>query len=121
MLVIALIQCASIPTRAQTFASLQGRVFNSLGALVPGAVIRVQDESSGFDVTVHADSEARYYVVAVPNGTFTVTADAPGFRAERLDALNVDVGRTLVRDFHLTIGRVGHRGIQGRQLGVARG
>jgi hypothetical protein len=106
MLVIALVLCASIPARAQTFASLQGRVFDSLGALVPGAVIRVQDESSGFDVRVRADSEARYYVVAVPNGTFTVTAEAPGFRAERIDALNVDVGRTLVRDFHLTIGDV---------------
>ena len=106
MLVIALVLFATIPAGAQTFASLQGRVFDQSGALVPGAVIRVQDASSGFDVTVRADSEARYYVFAVPNGTFTVTAGAPGFRAERIDALNVDVGRTLVRDFHLTIGDV---------------
>ncbi len=105
-LVIALVLCASIPARAQTFASLQGRVFDPFGALVPGAIIRVQDESSGFNVSVRTDSEARYYVFAVPNGTYTVTAEATGFRAERIDALNVDVGRTLVRDFHLAIGEI---------------
>ncbi len=106
MLVTALVVSTSIPVRAQTFASLQGRIFDPLGALVPGAVIRVQDESSGFDVSVRADSEARYYVFAIPVGTYTVTAAAPGFRAERIDALNVDVGRTVVRDFHLAIGDV---------------
>ena len=106
MLVAALVLCASIPAGAQTFASLQGRVFDPFGALVPDAVIRVRDESSGFDVSVRTDSEARYYVFAVPNGTYTVTAEATGFRAERIDALNVNVGRTLVRDFHLVIGEV---------------
>ncbi len=105
-LVIALTLCASIPASAQIFASLQGRVFDPSGAVVPGATIRVQNESSGFDVSVRTDSEARYYVVAVPNGTYTVTATAMGFRAERIDALDVDVGRTLVRDFHLTIGDI---------------
>ena len=69
MLVTALVVSTSIPVRAQTFASLQGRIFDPLGALVPGAVIRVQDESSGFDVSVRADSEARYYVFAIPAGT----------------------------------------------------
>jgi hypothetical protein len=106
MLLTALVLCASSSARAQTFASLQGRVFDPLGGLVPGANIRVQDESSGFDVSVRADSEARYYVFAIPNGTYTVTAEARGFRTERIDALNVDVGRTVVRDFHLAIGDV---------------
>jgi hypothetical protein len=104
ILVTALVLCASIPAAAQTFASLQGRVFDPSGALVPDAFIRVQDESSGFDVSVRTDSEARYYVFAIPNGTYTVTVEATGFRAERIGALTVDVGRTLVRDFHLTVG-----------------
>jgi len=103
---MALVLCASIPSRAQTLASLQGRVFDQFGALVAGAIIRVQDQSSGFDVSVRSDAEARYYVFAVPNGTYTVTAGATGFRTERIDALNVDVGRTLVQDFHLSIGKV---------------
>jgi Carboxypeptidase regulatory-like domain/TonB dependent receptor-like, beta-barrel len=106
MLVTVLVVCASIRVGAQAFASLQGRVFDPSGTPVPGAIIRVQNESSGFVVSVRTDSEARYYVFAVPNGTYTVTAEATGLRAERIDALTVDVGRTLVRDFHLGIGGV---------------
>ncbi len=90
---------------AQTLAGLQGRVFDASGAVVPAAVIRVQDDSIGFDASVQADGEGRYYIPALPNGTYTVTAAARGFRTERIEALDVDVGRTLVRDFRLLVGQ----------------
>jgi len=96
--------CASMPAVAQILAGLQGRVFDASGAVIPGAVIRVRNESIGFDRSVRADSEGRYYLAAIPNGTYTVTAEATGFRTERIELLNVDVGRTLVRDFHLAVG-----------------
>jgi hypothetical protein len=102
---VVIVLC-SISVAGQTLAALQGRVFDATGALVPGALIRVQNESIGIDVSVRADSEGRYYLFAIPNGWFTVTAEADGFRSERIDALNVDVGRTLVRDFHLAVGDV---------------
>ena len=60
LLLTALVLSTSIPARGQAFASLQGRIFDPLGALVPGAVIRVHGESSGFDVSVRADSDRRY-------------------------------------------------------------
>ena len=97
---------SSIPLGAQTLAALQGRVFDSSGSVLPGATVRVQDASIGFDVSVRADGEGRYYVVALPSGRYTITTEADGFRSERIDALNVDVGRTLVRDFRLAIGEV---------------
>jgi hypothetical protein len=96
----------SLPVGAQVLAALQGRVFDASGALLPGATVRVQGESIGFEVSVRADAEGRYYVFAIPNGRFTVTAEANGFRTERIDTLNVDVGRTLVRDFHLAVGEL---------------
>lgn len=94
----------SIRADAQTLAGLQGRVLDTSGAVVPGAVIRVQDDSIGFDASVQADGEGRYYVPALPSGTYIVTATATGFRTERIEALDVDVGRTLVRDFRLLVG-----------------
>jgi len=106
VLATALVLCACSPVMAQTLAALQGRVFDPSGGLVGGAVVRVRDESIGFDVSVRADSEGRYYVVGIPNGSYVVTAEANGFRAERIEALRVDVGRTVVRDFHLAIGNV---------------
>jgi hypothetical protein len=101
---MAVLLCASMPAIAQTMAALQGRVIDPSGAPLPGAVIRVREGSIGFDVSVRADSDGRYYVAAIPNGTYTVTAEATGFRTERIEALNVDVGRTLVRNFHLSVG-----------------
>ena len=103
-LAIATVWCVHAVTDAQTMAGLHGRVLDASGAPLPGAVVRVRDESIGFDVSVQADAEGRYYVGAIPSGTYTVTADAPGFRPERIEALNVDVGRSLVRDFLLAVG-----------------
>ena len=88
---------------AQTLAGLQGRVFDSSGAVVPGALISVQDDSTGFYASVRTDSAGRYYIVAIPAGKYSVTAEAAGFRPERIDVLDVDVGRMLVYDFHLVI------------------
>jgi hypothetical protein len=104
LLAMMLLMRASHSAGGQTLANLQGRVFDPSGAVLPGAVIYVQDESIGFDVSVRADSEGRYYVSGIPSGTYSVTAEAAGFRSERIEALNVDVGRTVVRDFRLTAG-----------------
>ena len=41
---------------------------------------------------------------AIPAGKYKVTVEAAGFRSEIIEELNVDVGRTLVRDFHLAVG-----------------
>ena len=80
-LATTLVLCAFIPVGAQTLAVLQGRVFDTSGAFVAGAVIHVRAESIGFSVSVRVDSEGRYYVLAIPNGTYAVTAEANGFRA----------------------------------------
>ena len=75
----AMVCCAHAVLDAQTLAGLHGRVLDASGAALPSAVVRVQNESIGFDVSVQADTEGRYYVGAIPSGTFTVTAEAPGF------------------------------------------
>ena len=74
------------------------RVVDSSGAILPGATITVRNPSIGFEVTVRTDPAGRYFVAALPLGTCTVRTEAPGFRAEVIEALNVDAGRTLVRD-----------------------
>ena len=96
--------CASAPANAQTLASLQGQVFDASGAVIAGAEIRVRHEATGFDSSARTDPEGRYYIAAIPAGVYSVTADAAGLRTERIETLNVDVGRRLVRDFHLSVG-----------------
>ena len=55
-------------------------------------------------LSVLTDSQGRYHIAAIPAGRYTVTAEAPGFRTEVIEALDVDVGRTIVRNFVLVVG-----------------
>jgi hypothetical protein len=103
-LFIALLLCGSTPSGAQTLAILQGRVLDASGAALAGARITVRNDSIGFASSIHADAEGRYYLPALPAGAYQVTAEAAGFRSESIEALQVDVGRVVVRHFRLAVG-----------------
>jgi hypothetical protein len=95
--------CASNISEAQTEAVLRGRVLDASGAVLRGAAIRVRNDS-GFSQIVCTDLDGHYHLAAVPAGTYHVVAEAAGFRSEVIEALEVNVGRTLVRDFVLKVG-----------------
>ena len=92
------------PLGAQTNATLQGRVFDASGAVIPGATVSVRSDSQGFDRAASTDAEGRYQVVSIPAGTYEVTASAAGFTVARVEAQIFEVGRTVVRDFRLGVG-----------------
>jgi hypothetical protein len=54
---------------------------------------------------VSSDAQGRYNVPAIPPGRYEVTVAADGFRSEVIQELIFEVGRTLVRNFRLDIGR----------------
>ena len=89
------------PASTQTMAVLQGRVVDPSGAVLPKATIVVRDSATGLTRMAPTDAEGRYHVAAIPAGGYQVTAQAPGFRTERIESLTFEVGRTLVRDFQL--------------------
>ncbi len=89
---------------AQTEAVVQGRVFDVSGGVLPGATVSLHNDSTGFSVSVSAGPDGRYYIAAIPAATYTIMVDAPGFRAEIIEELIVEVGRTVVRDFRLAVG-----------------
>src|SRR5688572_10714680 len=99
----ALIVLTASLASAQTMAVLQGRVLDPSGAAVPGASIAVRNSATRFTITTSSDHQGRYDVPAIPAGAYQVTVEAPAFRSERIDALTVEVGRTLIRDFQLTV------------------
>ena len=100
---LALLMLPVPSASAQTMAVLQGRVIDPSGAAVPGASIRVRDPATGFEGSGHSDGDGRYHVAAIPPGIYQVTIEIAGFRTVRIEALTLEVGRTLVRDFELAI------------------
>src|SRR6185369_13127466 len=82
----------------------QGRVLDTSGAALRQASITILNHATGFRPVIATDAEGRYYVPAIPAGSYEVTAAADGFRPEIIEGLRFEVGRTLVRDFRLNIG-----------------
>ncbi|MGD0200490.1 MAG: TonB-dependent receptor [Bryobacteraceae bacterium] len=58
--------------------SLSGRVLDPQGNVVPGAPVRLET-STGYRLSAKSDSEGRYRFGSVPNGSYQLKADAPGF------------------------------------------
>jgi hypothetical protein len=102
--VAVLLALVCTPAGAQTMAALRGRALDASGAVITGATITVQDQSTGFVRAVATDSQGRYHVEAIPVGTYDVIAGATGFRTEIVEQLTFEVGRTVVRDFRLVLG-----------------
>jgi Carboxypeptidase regulatory-like domain/TonB dependent receptor-like, beta-barrel len=91
------------PASAQMMAALQGRVSDSSGAALPGASVSAREVATNLTSVAATDAEGRYHLPAITAGTYQVTAEARGFRSERIESLTFEVGRTLVRDFELAV------------------
>jgi outer membrane receptor protein involved in Fe transport len=90
----------------QAGGTLHGRVLDSSGGVVQGATVSARIDASGFNRRTSTDSSGHYQIAALPVGTFRVEARATGFRTGVVPDLVVEVGRTLVQDFHLEIGDI---------------
>jgi len=91
---------------AQSIGSLQGRVFDPEGAVVPGARIAVRNRATGLERFVETDSEGIYLAAALPVGAYRVEADAKGFQIQVVESLIIEVGRAVVQDFSLRVGDI---------------
>ncbi|MDP9323721.1 MAG: carboxypeptidase-like regulatory domain-containing protein, partial [Acidobacteriota bacterium] len=104
-LIAMAIQAASAaPVAAQTTAVLQGAVFDPSGAVVPAASVRVQHRANGTERAVVTDVRGHFEIVALATGDYRIEVQAPGFQAQIVEPFVVDTARTIVQDFHLTLG-----------------
>jgi hypothetical protein len=94
------------PAGAQSSAALQGQVFDAAGVVLPGAIIRLHNDETGFDRSTDSDAEGRYHLGAIPAGSYEVTTSFPGFKSVVIAALTFEVGRTVVRDIRLEVGDI---------------
>jgi hypothetical protein len=82
--------------------SLRGTVSDAQGAVVPGAVVAIENQENGFTQTCIADAKGRYEFPQIPAGKYIVTATAPRFaKASHAAALLVNQPATL--NFSLSV------------------
>ncbi len=70
----------SSPLLAQVdMGSIQGTVLDQSGAVIPNAKVSLTNEATNLTVTTQSNASGAYIFTPIRIGTYTVTADAPGF------------------------------------------
>ncbi|HEV7891075.1 MAG TPA: TonB-dependent receptor [Pyrinomonadaceae bacterium] len=91
---------------AQSTATLQGAVIDPQGAVVPNAKVTVRSQATSTERTVQTDEDGNYQAASLLPGVYRVEVQAQGFQTQVVAALNVEVARTIVQNFQLTVGNV---------------
>jgi hypothetical protein len=88
-----------------TSGTIFGTVKDQAGLVLSGAKVTLQDKEIGFDRTIQSGSQGTFVAADIPNGTYTITASAKGFKAMVKEGVVLDVGARLsVGDFKLAVG-----------------
>src|SRR5688500_5475602 len=97
---------SQIAIQAQTTGSIAGTVVDQNGAVVPNATVTVKGEG-GQEFTDTTGDKGTYRIPAVPNGLYTVSIAATGFKTSLTTNVKVDVGLPTTVDTTLEVGNVG--------------
>ena len=86
-----------------TDASVSGRVLDNMGEQLPGVVVSIRNESTGFQSSTTTNLEGRYFFRQLPLGKpYTVKTAFIGFTVQVKKDLSLNLGDQLVVDFKLT-------------------
>src|ERR1044072_5498235 len=96
--------CAA--AHAQSTATLQASVTDPQGAVVPNAKVTVRSQATSAERTAQTDADGNYQFASLLPGVYAVEVQAQGFQTQAVSSLTVEVARTVVQNFQLTVGSV---------------
>ncbi len=91
---------------AQTTASIVGIVSDTTGAVVPACAVKVISDQTGQERETRTDDAGAYLVSLLPPGTYTVEAEANGFKKSVRKGVALSVQENARVDFSLGVGAV---------------
>ena len=92
---------------AQSFqGTLRGRVVDPNSAIVPLAKLVIVDEATSVSRSTVTSDQGEYLFAAVTPGTYTVQAEAPGFKRMEQRGVQVATQSAVTLDFRLELGQV---------------
>jgi hypothetical protein len=86
-----------------TSGDIRGTVTDPTGGTVPKATVTVEDSEKGIRRTAATETDGAYRVTGLPPASYTVTVETSGFQKEIRKDVVVNVGQTLILDFHLQL------------------
>lgn len=102
---LALTVLLALPLAAQDAAGrIIGIVTDPTGSSVPKAKIVITNVETKVNSETVTGDDGSYQVLLLPVGTYTVSAEAPGFRKTMVGAQPLDINQALKVDFKLEVG-----------------
>jgi carboxypeptidase family protein len=86
--------------------AILGRVTDTTGAVVPGAMVQLQNLDTGLSRTEQTDAEGRYVSRNLPLGSYSVTVQQPGFQTQVRRGISLTVASELTVNMELAVGNV---------------
>jgi hypothetical protein len=105
--VLTLCLLASIPVFGQTSnATLGGTVSDPTGAFIPGVSITATNTATGIVTPVLSNEAGAYQFASLQTGTYTVTAELPGFQTQTYNNVILGVSQQVRLNFTLQVGGI---------------
>jgi len=89
--------------QSSSTGEIRGTVTDTSGAVVTGATVSVLNDGTGVEKTFSTNRDGIYDTVSTPNGQYTVTILAPGFKQLVLGPITLDVS-TITLNGKLAVG-----------------
>ncbi len=95
-----------VQLRADVTGSIRGYVRDTSGAVLPNATVTALQTGTGYTRTAVSDASGQYSLLALPPGTYQMTASNSGFQQGVIDNVILNVNDALNFDFTLQVGNV---------------
>ncbi|MDQ3584264.1 MAG: carboxypeptidase-like regulatory domain-containing protein [Acidobacteriota bacterium] len=105
MLVACLLPASVLGQTAAT-ARISGLVTDANGAIVPGATVKMVDQTTKSEKTSTTNDEGRYVFANIDPATYDITVTAQGFRTLVISGVKADIAVAAVQDVTLEAGSV---------------
>jgi hypothetical protein len=97
------ITTVAVDGRAQTGATLAGRVLDPDGGVLPGVTIVVRQTETSLQRLTTSDVQGRYTMAALPPGSYEIRAELAGFRPLVRSGVTLTIAQTVVVDLTMTL------------------
>lgn len=98
--------CTGLTLGAQTNGNISGYVKDPSGSVVTGAQIKLTNQQTGAARTSVTDDTGFYQLLGLVSGTYTVEAEASGFKRSRKPGILLAVDANVRADVALQLGQV---------------
>ncbi|PYT07838.1 MAG: hypothetical protein DMF60_06245, partial [Acidobacteria bacterium] len=93
LLALISLMTALVPAQVTTSGRLTGVVADANGALIPKAQIVAKHDQTQTEYKTISNDEGGWTIPSIPNGTYTVTISAQGFKTTIAKEVKVDAGQ----------------------------